>query len=179
MKPLAMMAAVAVLAVGGTSFSPAVAQQKGEKVAGKKEMSADAKRGRYLVQITGCNDCHTPGYAPSESRVDEKLWLTGDMLGWRGPWGTTYPANLRLVAQNLTEDQWVKRATSKERRPPMPWFNVRDMTERDVRTIYRYLRWLGPAGQPAPAYVPPDKTPSGPFVQFPAPPPGDQPPAKK
>jgi len=53
----------------------------------------------------------------------------------------------------------------------MPWFNVRDMTERDVRAIYRYLRWLGPAGQPVPAYVPPDQTPSGPFVKFPAPPP--------
>ncbi len=101
MKPLAMMAAAAVLAVSGTAFSPAVAQQKAEKMAGKKEISADAKRGRYLVQITGCNDCHTPEYASNESKVDEKLWLTGEMLGWRGPWGTIYPANLRLVARHL------------------------------------------------------------------------------
>ena len=63
------------------------------------------------------------------------------------------------------------RAASPGLKPPMPWFNVRDMTGRDVRAIYRYLRHLGPAGQPAPAYVSPDKTPSGPFVQFPAPPP--------
>jgi mono/diheme cytochrome c family protein len=179
MKPLAMMAAAAALVVSVTGFSAAVAQQKAERTAGKKEISADAKRGRYLVQIAGCNDCHTPGYASSESKVDEKLWLTGEMLGWRGPWGTTYPANLRLVAQHLSEDQWVKRATSKDLRPPMPWFNVRDMTERDVRAIYRYLRWLGPAGQPVPAYVLPDQTPSGPFVQFPAPPPADKSPAKK
>ncbi|HEY5608742.1 MAG TPA: cytochrome C [Alphaproteobacteria bacterium] len=179
MKPWVMMAAAAVLAAGGAGFGPAGAQPKGEKTAAKKEMSADAKRGRYLVQVAGCNDCHTPGYAPSESRVDEKLWLTGDILGWRGPWGTTYPANLRLTAQKLTEDQWVALATSKALRPPMPWFNVRDMTGRDVRAIYRYLKWMGPAGQPAPAYVPPDKTPRGPFVQFPAPPPGGKPPAKK
>jgi len=159
-----------LLAAMATGFNTASAQQKGERKAGKA-MSEDAKRGRYLVQIAGCNDCHTPGYAPSESKVDEALWLTGDVLGWRGPWGTTYPANLRLVAQNLTEDQWVARAASPGLKPPMPWFNVRDMTGRDVRAIYRYLRHLGPAGQPAPAYVPPDKTPSGPFVQFPAPPP--------
>lgn len=168
-------AAVALVAVGA-NFNTAVAQQKGDKAG--KAMSTDAKRGRYLVQTTGCNDCHTPGYAPSESKVDEKLWLTGDILGWRGPWGTTYPANLRLVAANMTEEQWVIRAASPQLRPPMPWFNVRDMTQRDVKSIYAYLRYLGPAGQPAPAYVPPDKTPSGPFVQFPAPPPG-KPAAKK
>jgi hypothetical protein len=53
----------------------------------------------------------------------------------------------------------------------MPWFNLRDMTESDVRAIYRYIRHLGPAGGEAPAYVPPDKEPKPPFVTFPAPPP--------
>jgi hypothetical protein len=101
--------------------------------------------------------------------VDEKTWLTGSPLGWRGPWGTTYASNLRLAAKNLTEAQFVQRARS-ELRPPMPWFNVRDMTESDVRAIYRYLRHLGPAGTDMPAYVPPDKEPKPPFVQFPAPP---------
>jgi len=55
-------------------------------------------------------------------------------------------------------------------RPPMPWFNVRDMTSSDHRALYRYIRQLGPAGKPAPAYVPPDQEPKGPAVQFPAPP---------
>jgi len=151
------------LAVAGTPA--AWAQHKGEKM-----IPADAKRGRYLVQITGCNDCHTPEYAPTGGKVDEKLWLTGDRLGWRGPWGTTYPSNLRLVAQKMTEAQFVARARSSELRPPMPWFNVRDMSDGDVRAIYRYLKFAGPAGEPAPAYVPPDKEPAPPFVQFPAPP---------
>ncbi len=39
-----------------------------------------------------------------------------------------------------------------------------------MKAIYRYPKHLGPAGTPAPAYVPPDKTPAPPFVQFPAPP---------
>jgi mono/diheme cytochrome c family protein len=45
------------------------------------------QRGRYLVTITGCNDCHTPGYAQTNGKVPEKQWLTGDMLGWRGTCG--------------------------------------------------------------------------------------------
>ena len=132
-----------------------------------KTLPADVQRGRYLVQIAGCNDCHTPGYTVLNGKVEEKLWLTGDKLGFRGPWGTTYPANLRLTVQNFTEGAWVGRARS-ELRPPMPWFNLREMTDRDLRAVYRYLKHMGPAGEAAPAYVPPDKEPIPPFVQFPA-----------
>jgi mono/diheme cytochrome c family protein len=131
---------------------------------------AQVKRGRYLVQIGGCNDCHTPDYPQKGGKVPESEWLTGDALGWRGPWGTTYATNLRLYMQDLTEDQWVKKAKALNARPPMPWFNVRAMTSADLRAFYRYVRHLGPAGKPAPAYVPSDKTPSGPVVTFPAPP---------
>lgn len=137
---------------------------------GGKRMSAEESRGRYLAMTAGCNDCHTPGYAPLEGKVEEKLWLTGDMLGWRGPWGTTYPVNIRLYVQKMSEDEWVKRWRSAESRPPMPWFNMRAMTDRDLRALYRYAKHLGPAGNEAPAYVPPDKSPNPPFVQFPAPP---------
>lgn len=52
----------------------------------------------------------------------------------------------------------------------MPWFNLRDMSDGDVRAIYRYLRHAGAAGTPAPAFVPPDRTPKGPAIQWPAPP---------
>jgi hypothetical protein len=40
----------------------------------------------------------------------------------------------------------------------------------DLRAFYGFVRHLGPAGKPAPKYVPPDTTPSGPYVQFPEPP---------
>src|SRR4051794_39593567 len=60
--------------------------------------SADAKaaRGKYLVQIGGCNDCHTAGYAQNGGQTPTTDWLTGLPVGFRGPWGTSYPANLRL-----------------------------------------------------------------------------------
>jgi mono/diheme cytochrome c family protein len=142
---------------------PALAQQS-------KKGDTAVERGRYLIRITGCNDCHTAGYAPTGGKVPEAQWLTGDALGWRGPWGTTYPINLRLYMQELTEEQWVKKAKTLTARPPMPWFNLHDMSTKDLRAMYRYVHYLGPAGKPAPEYVPPDQTPAQPYVQFPEPP---------
>ena len=79
---------------------------------------------------------------------------------WRGPWGTTYASNLRLLVKDMSANQFVKLARS-EFRPPMPWYNLRAMTDRDVKAIYAYLKYLGQAGQPAPQYVPDDPTPAG------------------
>jgi mono/diheme cytochrome c family protein len=164
-------AALALTGLGGASFAQAPAPAKAMKKAAEKPMSAEARRGKYLVQIAGCNDCHTPGYIMSDGKVDEANWLIGDTLGWRGPWGTTYATNLRLVSQGMNEAQFMARARS-PLRPPMPWFNLRAMADGDLKAIYAYLRHLGPAGVNAPAYVSPDKVPTLPFVQFPSPPPG-------
>jgi mono/diheme cytochrome c family protein len=138
--------------------------------AADKAADAQLARGNYLVRIGGCNDCHTPGYAATGGKVPEAQWLTGDTLGWRGPWGTTYPSNLRIYVQKLSEAQWLAAAKALQTRPPMPWFSVRQMSDPDLRAIYAFIRHLGPGGQAAPAYLPPDKEPPPPFVLFPAPP---------
>jgi len=38
----------------------------------------------------------------------------------------SYPANLRLTVQSMTEAPWLVYARA-ERRPPMPWFNLREI----------------------------------------------------
>ncbi|MGD8999839.1 MAG: cytochrome c [Granulosicoccaceae bacterium] len=129
------------------------------------------EQGRYIARISGCNDCHTPGYPMKNGNVPESLWLTGDQFGWRGPWGTTYGSNLRLYMQNMSEDQWVQDARTLRRRPPMPWFNLNHMKEHDLRALYQFVKSLGSPGVPAPAYVPPDKEPPMPYATFPSPPP--------
>lgn len=128
------------------------------------------ERGRYLVKISGCNDCHTPNYAMSGGKVAERAWLTGDQLGWRGPWGTTYPGNLRRYFARVSEAEWLKLARTANFRPPMPSPILHDMSDRDLRALYRFVRALGPAGEEAPAYVGPDREPIGPVVLFPMPP---------
>lgn len=122
-------------------------------------------RGRYVVSTSGCNDCHTSGYPESGGKVPEAEWLTGNQVGFSGPWGTTYPANLRLTAQSMPEAVWIARARS-ELRPPMPWFSLRDMSDADIRAMYRYIRSLGAKGEPAPAYVPAGQKVATPYIEF-------------
>jgi hypothetical protein len=86
---------------------------------GGAALPSPIERGRYLVTVAGCNDCHTPwklgekGPEPDMSRMlsghpeGMKLppppalppgpWgFTGTltMTAWSGPWGTSYAANL-------------------------------------------------------------------------------------
>ncbi len=152
----------------GMGPSAALAANSAKK--DRSATSAQVARGHYLVRIGGCNDCHTAGYAFSGGQTPQSQWLMGDTLGWRGPWGTTYSPNLRIYMQSLTEAQWLKAARSLQTRPPMPWFSVRQMTDADLRAIHTFIRQLGPVGQPAPSFVPPDKEPAPPYVTFPAPP---------
>ena len=90
--------------------------------------------------------------------------LKGSSLGWQGPWGTTYPANLRLTAGDMTEDEFVEFAGSFEARPPMPWFNVHAMSKAEVRSLYQYIKSLGEPGDPVPEYVPPGQEPKTPYI---------------
>lgn len=138
--------------------------------AGKGGKDALLEQGRYLAVIAGCNDCHTSGYLVSEGKVAEKEWLLGDRLGWNGPWGTTYSPNLRLFLANMSDKQWLQYAHAVKLRPPMPWYALNQMKDQDLRAIYRLARHLGPAGEPAPAYLPPGIKPEGPYAAFPQPP---------
>jgi mono/diheme cytochrome c family protein len=129
------------------------------------------ERGRYMVLTGHCNNCHTGGYAQKEGNVPEKDWLLGSgPQGWRGPWGTTYASNLRLTVPAMSEDAWVNYLKTFRPRPPMPWWSVKETTEQDLRAMYQYIKSLGPAGQPAQAYLPPDKEPKQPYIQAPLPP---------
>jgi mono/diheme cytochrome c family protein len=154
---------IAILVALGGACSAASAAAS---VAGGPAAANQVERGRYLVKTTGCNDCHTPGYIESAGRIEESRWLVGNSLGWQGPWGTTYPANLRLLMQGLTTDQWLLVAR-RQMRPPMPWFALREMTDADLLAIYYFTRSLGPAGSDAPAFIPPGKVARTPVVKIP------------
>ncbi len=130
----------------------------------------DLERGRYLVLVGHCNICHTAGYTESAGEVPLARWLMGNRVGWRSGVGTTYPTNLRLLVSQISEEAWVVLSKTMKTRPPMPWWSMRDMTEADLRLMYRFIRSLGAAGDPAPAFLPPDQLPPPPFVQLPMPP---------
>ncbi len=123
------------------------------------------ERGRYLIKVSGCNDCHTEGYLQGNGEVPTEQWLTGSAVGFQGPWGTTYATNLRLLLNAMTEADWLVRARE-PKRPPMPWFNLSAMTDADLVAMYRFVRSLGPAGEPAPVAAAPGEAVATPYFDF-------------
>jgi len=113
--------------------------------------------GKHVSIVGGCHDCHTVGYAQS-GQIDPDKALKGNPVGYEGPWGTNFAKNLRLVVANMSEDDWVNFAKTFTAPPPMPWFNVHELTEVESRSLYEYIKSLpGDNGQEAPADIPPKK----------------------
>ena len=127
-KIVAVVAAVSVpvtlgLLAGGCGRESAAAVPSAAEPAGEEGVAASraaqVERGRYLVMVGGCNDCHTPwiagpdGPVPDETRLlsghPQDVVVTtapaaaGEPWEWQatatntafsGPWGVSFTANL-------------------------------------------------------------------------------------
>lgn len=127
----------------------------------------DSVAGAYLTVVGGCNDCHTGNWDQTMGKTPDADRLAGSDVGYRGPWGTTYAANLRLVTSRLPEDRWVQILTTADGghgRPPMPWQNTAQTSDADLRAMYRYLKALGPKGERTPRPVPPGQEPTTAYI---------------
>jgi mono/diheme cytochrome c family protein len=124
------------------------------------------ERGLQVSLLAGCHDCHTEGYRASEGQIDSTKAMKGSSIGWQGPWGTTYPPNLRLTAASLSEDDFVSfyRAKTPKMFPPMPWYRLTMISEDDFRSLYRYIKSLGEPGKPVPVFVPPGERVKTPYI---------------
>jgi mono/diheme cytochrome c family protein len=126
-KTSAVLALMAVAAVIVACAQPAPPEVKPSPV----------ERGRTLVTVGGCNDCHTPlkmgekGPEPDMSRMlsghpeafkidappaqPPAPWLvmtTGTTTAWAGPWGVSFTANLTPDQESglgaWSEDNFIK-----------------------------------------------------------------------
>ena len=172
---LAAVAAVAAVSTVSTVAARADAAEQGAErstqpggpPAPRIVAANDSLRGNYLAVLGGCNDCHTPGWNESGGRTPQADRLTGSPVGFRGPWGTTYPANLRLAVASMREDAWVANLATANHgtgRPPMPWMNAAQTNPQDLRALYRYLRALGPKGERMPLGVAPGVEPTTAYI---------------
>lgn len=177
---------------------PTPPQPPSPPVEQKTEMSLDQKieRGKYLVDVASCNDCHSPkimtpeGPIPDTTRLlsgspsDMKLppihpgeitpgkWNLGssDLTAWVGPWGVSYAANLtpdsatgsgawseELFIKILRTGKFMGVDAGRPIMPPMPWQNIRLMTDEDLKCVFAYLHSLPPIVNSVHAYVPPNE----------------------
>ena len=163
---LGTLAAAALAALMLSAATPPVEAAQEDPRSSQTSTQSELDAGKYLLMLGGCNDCHTPGWTTSGGKVPEQEWLTGSTVGFRGPWGTTYAANLRLTVTGLPPEGWVAWFRTRDQRPPMPWFNYRSVSDQDLLSMYRFITSLGPAGEPVRPFVPPEQEPSTPFVDF-------------
>ncbi len=163
-----LAAAVACQSGGSAASSPATSAGGMLPAAGPAVAAASMeKAGEYLTIVGGCNDCHTQGWTETRGAVPPADRLAGFNVGFRGEWGTSYGKNLRTVVQRQSEDRWVAVLTTSDGgdgKPPMPWWNTKQMNERDLRAMYRYIKSLGPKPNGVPRSLPPGREPAGPYI---------------
>lgn len=134
-----------------------------------RQQMSDIERGRYVIVIMGCNDCHTPDYLVRRSNIPEEDWLVGSSLGFRSALGTSYPTNLRLLLNNISEEDWLVLAKQMRKESPMADVMLPETLDQDLRAIYRFIKYLGPKGILAPARLSEGVVPSTPYIDVPVP----------
>jgi len=91
---------------------------------------------------------------------------TNDFTAWAGPWGVSFSYNLTpdpatgignwdeaLFIRTLRTGKFM--GTSRDMLPPMPWQEIGNMTDDDLKAIFAYLRSLPPIDNAVPSPIPP------------------------
>jgi cytochrome c553 len=141
-------------------------------MAAQQANNAQVERGRYLVTITGCHDCHSPkiegmrpdltrslsgrpATTPLPSATKGEVHASLDLTAWQGPWGFSVASNLTPDAATglgtkYTEASFIatmrtgKKPNGTAILPPMPSEVYQNMTDDDLRAIFAYLKTVKP-----------------------------------
>jgi len=177
---------------GGLALTAAVAVSRGASPAPAGGNEAVA-RGAQLVQVAGCNHCHTPWVFEPKLGMpvpDMKRMLSGhpadgpDPEGKRGkrdivligPTFTSFAMPFGIVyAPNLTPDKetglgsWTEKmfvdamktgkhlgGNGRAILPPMPWMDIGQWPESDLKALFAYLRSLPPVRNAVPGHKVPE-----------------------
>jgi Cytochrome c len=114
------------------------------------DVSTPEKRGRYIVTLAVCAECHTP--------MDDKgnrvpgMDFAGGMTMPYGDWKPAASANLTPSPNGIpyyTEDLFIEafrtgKVRSRELNGMMPTRYFRNMTDQDLKDIFAYLKTLTP-----------------------------------
>jgi mono/diheme cytochrome c family protein len=128
-----------------------------------------AARGKYLLSIIPCTDCHTPG--TFLGKPDMSRYLGGSEVGFEVPGlGVFYGSNLTPDKDtglgNWTKEQIAasirtgKRPDGRMLAPPMPVATFKNLTQADAMAIAAYLKSLPPIKNKVPGPFGPTQKPT-------------------
>ena len=91
--------------------------------------------------------------------------FTDGMTAWGGPWGISYSANLtpdkKTGIGKLTEENFVSILNigihsnmNRKLMQPMPWKEISELEDEDIKAVYKYLRTVKPIKNKVPESVP-------------------------
>ncbi|HTX50834.1 MAG TPA: cytochrome c [Caulobacteraceae bacterium] len=120
---------------------------------------SQVERGKYLVSVIGCSDCHTPGGL--SPKPDLTRFLGGSDLGFSLPGlGYFVPPNLTpdkaTGLGSWTADQIVAAVTAgvapdgRMLAPAMPVSDFKNLSKSDAYAIAAYLKSLPPVSRKVP-----------------------------
>lgn len=115
------------------------------------DVSDPVKRGRFLVSLIGCADCHTP--IDNHHVPIQGMDFSGGQV-FQTPWGMAASANLTPDPSGIPyydEAMFIKTmrtgaARARELNKTMPWSVLRNLTDEDLAGIFAYLKTLKPVG---------------------------------
>jgi len=127
------------------------------------------ERGKYLVIVGGCTDCHSPGGL--HGMPDMTKYLAGSDVGFAVPGmgvfvGRNLTPDKATGLGNWTTQQIVEALTTGVRpdgrmlAPMMPWRALSKMTRPDILAMVAYLKSLPPVQNEVPGPFGPNETPS-------------------
>ena len=136
------------------------------------------ERGKYLVTVMGCSDCHTDG--SFVGKPDMAHFLGGSGIGFEIPnLGYFYGANLTPDPDTglgkWTDKQIVAAITTgvrpdgRQLAPIMPWRGFSHLKPKDAQAIAAYLRSLPPVQNKVPGPFGPNQKPTAPYMKIVAP----------
>ena len=122
------------------------------KQAAEAELSDKLARGRYLLTIAHCLECHTP---EGPSAVHDFVAASGKGgRTFKGPWGESVSPNITAdsaAGLGSWSDDEIKRAITQgiardghKLKPPMAYAAYASMTAQDLDAIVAFLRTLPP-----------------------------------
>jgi len=152
------------------------------------------EKGKFLVTVGGCDDCHTPkNFGPNGPELDMSKRLSGhpagtvvapvdtsllhqyayfshDLTTAVGPWGVTFSANLtpdnetgigtwqpEMFVNAMKSGKHLGVADGRPILPPMPWQNMAQLSDEDLKCIFAYLKSLPSVRNKVPDPLPPDQ----------------------